>query len=1113
MKRQLLSRKIILDKSSDKYEHLNNANLKRGKPCPRPFVFVFLLVFAFALLSSNADAAQFRSTAYLHSAASEIPAITIIQNSPADSEYIESNKNIAFDFTVLHNSSETDLRCNLTIDGVFKSASHANIYSLDNIFVDAQIELSQGSHSWKVACADDFGNFAETPSRSFTIDLTAPVINNLQPVDNAVVLGNYLSINFTPTDNLISHVSCGLYINSLRTEYHDSITSGSADEFVLNNINPGVYNWYINCTDPAQNYVSTTIRSFYIGSDDSGYSVTPNKNEYAIGEGGYLILNAPVASSNVTMFVIKGDQSTFFRFLGNIQFPYMSPIDYTDRPGDYYVDTIFQHGGAIKVVQTHFTVVNNMRADIDVNITDVEVGEDILFDADLVGGVTPLTYLWTFDDDSTSSQLPVRHSYSSRGTYEVRFRVTDSRGNTAEDTKTIHVRRTHNVTFIIKDSSSGDFIYDAVVKIDGISKETDNLGEATFKVDDGENTVYVTKPGYKTYARKHTIENSNDISINLEKKSLTEVDSTDEEADDDNSDSTTAEQDSENLVDNDAQNDNSKSDTEVPLEGRYKELGDRIDSLKKELTAIKGLESSLDSKSVKAFEIFGGQNMIEQGLQKVDLFKRDVYGFQNNRRGLTKEEVDAELTKISKQIDEIRGSVPKQFAISGSENYVYYPTEEDLVLILDKILLERKIELSSKTKKSFIKENSLLQQKLSVSINLYSVHIIFVDSTSSDIVLVDSIVDVVEDTNSKEPAKTSSDTTDSSAIRKLLWDEIILALPELSEISGEQIIPIVLNTVAEKNAQGKYYSLALDKKTGLVKDGSVIFYVNKKVDLELMKKLKIVLIQDPKTAKYSSGITGFSIFGLGPAFNKLDWRLSLELSVIATLIIVFLGYQFEFVDKMKNFKKFKNEEDEKLSKRRSGSMSQSVKQNVTYPASGSSNLGYESESDRIANEEERHTKMHKNKNSKHSESDDGANSAPKSASISTGYFKDLFIYIFGDNKISALREMMQQAYMHLDNKNIEKAHEIYGQIMLTYNTLPDNPKKEKVYESASHLYNELILHEVHELSNQALTYLRIEEKEKAHEKYLEIQELYKQLPKSMKSKVNEKCITIYDRLS
>ena len=87
---------------------------------------------------------------------------------------------------------------------------------------------------------------------------------------------------------------------------------------------------------------------------------------------------------------------------------------------------------------------------ISVSTLTVEIGADpssgrvpleVSFTCSVTGGVGPYAYLWNFDDGSTSSLQNPEHTFDSAGTYRVNLRVTDSLGNSTQETIDIEITK------------------------------------------------------------------------------------------------------------------------------------------------------------------------------------------------------------------------------------------------------------------------------------------------------------------------------------------------------------------------------------------------------------------------------------------------------------------------------------------------------------------------------------------------------------------------------------------------------------------------------------------------------------------------------------------------
>jgi PKD repeat protein len=80
--------------------------------------------------------------------------------------------------------------------------------------------------------------------------------------------------------------------------------------------------------------------------------------------------------------------------------------------------------------------------------------EFITFAGSATGGVDPYGYEWDFGDGSTGYGQVTYHKYDGEGTYTVRLTVTDSEGNSDEQTSTVTITEDHG-TVEIKDIKGG----------------------------------------------------------------------------------------------------------------------------------------------------------------------------------------------------------------------------------------------------------------------------------------------------------------------------------------------------------------------------------------------------------------------------------------------------------------------------------------------------------------------------------------------------------------------------------------------------------------------------------------------------------------------------------
>ncbi|MCD4666905.1 hypothetical protein K8R47_03790, partial [archaeon] len=91
----------------------------------------------------------------------------------------------------------------------------------------------------------------------------APVITLISPENNTGYNDGNITFNYNVTDDS-NIINCSLIFNDLINQTSISITKDIIQNFNLNNLESGSYNWSINCTDSVNNMGESEIRIFSV---------------------------------------------------------------------------------------------------------------------------------------------------------------------------------------------------------------------------------------------------------------------------------------------------------------------------------------------------------------------------------------------------------------------------------------------------------------------------------------------------------------------------------------------------------------------------------------------------------------------------------------------------------------------------------------------------------------------------------------------------------------------------------------------------------------------------------------------------------------------------------
>ncbi|MGB9748525.1 MAG: CARDB domain-containing protein, partial [Candidatus Woesearchaeota archaeon] len=190
---------------------------------------------------------------------------------------VEINKNlITFNFTAV-DTLAYNLSCNLTIDNEVKQY---NITAQNNTLTSITEIISLGNHYWNVTCYDLAGNYNTSQTWMFTILDTAPYVVLITPENNSWDNTGNITFYFNVSENNALE-NCSLILNNVinQTKNSTELINGGQNNFTITNLQNGVYNWSVNCTDDSGLIGSSELRVLIVDTlRPTVFLVTPQNN-------------------------------------------------------------------------------------------------------------------------------------------------------------------------------------------------------------------------------------------------------------------------------------------------------------------------------------------------------------------------------------------------------------------------------------------------------------------------------------------------------------------------------------------------------------------------------------------------------------------------------------------------------------------------------------------------------------------------------------------------------------------------------------------------------------------------------------------------------------------
>src|SRR3989344_3576272 len=200
---------------------------------------------------ANDSVGNLNSTQVMFSVDTIFPIVTVL--SPINGSTLGNNQSIPFNFSVIENNL---LNCWYNLDG------SANVTVPGCI--NTSLNTSNGNHVVRLYANDSAGNIGSS-STSFSVQVGAPSISLISPINTYLNYGEGVSLVYVPED--IDLLSCSLWGNFNGTfginQTYLTPVSSVQNSFSVD-LNDGIYSWAISCNDSIGNSAMSANQTFFV---------------------------------------------------------------------------------------------------------------------------------------------------------------------------------------------------------------------------------------------------------------------------------------------------------------------------------------------------------------------------------------------------------------------------------------------------------------------------------------------------------------------------------------------------------------------------------------------------------------------------------------------------------------------------------------------------------------------------------------------------------------------------------------------------------------------------------------------------------------------------------
>lgn len=252
---------------------------------------------------------------------------------------------------------------------------------------------------------------------------------------------------------------------------------------------------------------------------------------------------------------------------------------------------------------------------------------------------------------------------------------------------------------------------------------------------------------------------------------------------------------------------------------------------------------------------------------KIDLGHNLDYVVEEERREVRRQEIIDEIERMKKEI-------PVSFEVKESKDYFKSSSQVDMEEVILAYVETKGLVVDSRGIREMAKQNELLQNQITVSVNTKSIDVRYFDGSKEEFTLV-----------SKELSFKSRE-----------FDSLIEVIPKEVSESADEVTFVVNAKVLKKDP-------ILEVKLDELGDRKKLVYkINKVVDLSLIEGTTTLAFKEEVPESNIGGITGFVSFVGGNWENSFGFYLSWFLVAAALLVAGVFSYRRVRISKLKKHK-------------------------------------------------------------------------------------------------------------------------------------------------------------------------------------------------------------------